>query len=66
MTTAAPHSHDTSFCRANCLDPSALVKLHVNEDGADIIRTYFDHEPTKYTTPFCFYEALTLQHVNHP
>lgn len=51
------------FCRANCLDASALVKLHVAEDGAKIIRTYFDREPTKYTTPFCFYEALNVLKV---
>ena len=58
MTTPIPHQNDASFCRANCLDASALVKLHVDEAGAEIIRPYFDHEPTKYTTPFCFYEAL--------
>lgn len=46
------------FCRANFLDASALVKLHVVEDGAAIIRAYFHREPTNYTTPFCFYEAL--------
>lgn len=63
MTTPAPHPNDASFCRANCLDASALVKLHVDEAGAEIIRPYFDHEPTKYTTPFCFYEALTALKV---
>ena len=51
------------FCRANCLDASALVKLHVDEAGAEIIRPYFDHEATKYTTPFCFYEALNVLKV---
>lgn len=45
--------------RANCLDASALVKLYVPEEGAaEILRAYFHREPTKYTTPFCFYEAL--------
>ena len=49
--------------RANCFDASALVKLYVNEDGAEIIRNYFNRESTIYTTPFCFYEALTVLKV---
>ncbi|MDC4205519.1 MAG: type II toxin-antitoxin system VapC family toxin [Candidatus Manganitrophus sp.] len=49
--------------RANCFDASALVKLHVDEDGADVVRHYFNHEATKYTTPFCFYEALNVLKV---
>ncbi|SRR6266481_7029798 len=46
--------------RANCFDASALVKLYVDENGSDIVRTYFKQEPTKYTTPFCFYESLNV------
>lgn len=46
--------------RANCFDASALVKLHVEETGSDIIRQYAETEPTKYTTPYCFYEALSV------
>jgi hypothetical protein len=47
--------------RANCFDASALVKLHVNEEGSDIMRGYFHNRaPGGYTTPFCFYEALDV------
>ena len=46
--------------RANCFDASALVKLEIDETGSDVVRAYFNREPTKYTTPFCFYEALSV------
>jgi predicted nucleic acid-binding protein len=49
-----------SAVRANLFDASALVKLYVNEKGSDIIKSYFDSEPTKYTTPLCFYETLNV------
>lgn len=50
--------------RANCFDASALVKIYVNEPGSAVIREYFfARSPTKYTTPFCFYEALTVLKV---
>ena len=45
--------------RANCFDASALVKRYVQEDGSEILRAYWDREPTKFTTSLCFYEALT-------
>jgi predicted nucleic acid-binding protein len=48
---------------ANCFDASALVKLYISENGADIVRSYFRSEGTKYTTPFCFYEALNVLKV---
>jgi predicted nucleic acid-binding protein len=51
--------------RSNCFDASALVKLYVNETGSDIISNYFNNEPTKYTTPLCFYEALNVLKVKH-
>lgn len=54
---------ESESCRANCFDSSALVKLHVEEDGSDIIRSYFASEATKYTTPFCFYGALGVLKV---
>lgn len=47
-------------CRASLFDASALVKVFSNEPGTDIVRPYFDSETTKYTTPFCFYEALNV------
>ena len=53
----------STAARANCLDASALVKLHVDEVGSDIIRQYAETEPTRYTTPFCFYEALNVLKV---
>lgn len=49
--------------RANFFDASALVKLHVQEEGSHIIRPYFNGQPTKYTTPFCHYEALNVLKV---
>ncbi len=50
---------------ANCFDASALVKIYINEDGSDIVQKYFNSEPTKYTTPLCFYEALNVLKVKH-
>jgi predicted nucleic acid-binding protein len=49
--------------RANFFDASALVKLYISESGTEIVRPYFDRETTKYTTPFCFYEALNVLKV---
>jgi predicted nucleic acid-binding protein len=49
--------------RANCLDASALIKLYVQEEGSDILQRYFQDEATRYTTPLCFYEALTTLKV---
>jgi predicted nucleic acid-binding protein len=50
--------------RANCLDASALVKVFSDEDHSDIIREFFNNNaPTRYTTPFCFYEALSVLKV---
>ena len=55
---------DTPPPRANCFDASALVKVHVTEDGSDLVRHYFhSRSPTKYTTPFCFYETLNALKV---
>lgn len=50
-------------CRANCLDASALIKLYVTEDGSDQLKKYLDHEPTRYTTPFCYFETLNILKV---
>ena len=44
--------------RSTFFDASALVKLHIDEDGSDIVRAFFNRESTRYTTPFCFYETL--------
>lgn len=50
--------------RANCFDTSALVKVFADEDGSDLVRDYFNNRsPTKYATPFCFYEALGVLKV---
>ena len=47
--------------RANCFDASALVKVYVDEPGSPVVRDYFNHRAaTKYSTPFCFYEALNI------
>jgi predicted nucleic acid-binding protein len=45
--------------RANCFDASALVKIYSDESHSELIRNYFYNcAPTRYTTAFCFYEAL--------
>ena len=47
--------------RANCFDASALVKVYVDEPCSPLVRDYFNHRSaTKYSTPFCFYEALNI------
>ncbi|WP_139019236.1 type II toxin-antitoxin system VapC family toxin [Acidovorax radicis] len=47
--------------RANCFDASALVKVYSEEPGSAVVREYFFHQAlTRYTTPFCFYEALNI------
>jgi len=51
--------------RANCFDASALLKLYVQEERSEILRAYWNREPTKFTTSLCFYEALTLLKVCH-
>jgi predicted nucleic acid-binding protein len=53
----------STAARANCLDASALVKLHIDESGSGIIQAYVQSEPTTYTTPFCFFEALNVLKV---
>lgn len=50
--------------RANCFDASALVKVFTQEEGSSIVREYFhSRSPTKYTTPFCLYETLSVLKV---
>ncbi|HXC28013.1 MAG TPA: type II toxin-antitoxin system VapC family toxin [Stellaceae bacterium] len=50
---------------ASCFDASALVKLYVNEQGSCVLRRYFHSQPNKYTTPFCFFETLTILKMIH-
>lgn len=50
--------------RANCFDASALIKVFSNETGSEVLRDYWNNRsPTKYTTPFCIYEALSVLKV---
>ena len=49
---------DTRMARGSFFDASALLKVFTEEHGSDVLRKFFQDEPTKYTTPFCFYEAL--------
>lgn len=47
--------------RANFFDASALVKVYCPEHDGRLVRDYFlSRSPTRYTTPFCFYEALNV------
>jgi predicted nucleic acid-binding protein len=46
---------------ANCFDASALVKVFTNERDGERVRSRFRQgSPTKYATPFCFYEAMNV------
>lgn len=50
--------------RANFFDASALVKVFARETDSAPLRSYWDtRSPTKYTSPFCLYEALTVLKV---
>jgi predicted nucleic acid-binding protein len=47
--------------RANFFDASALVKVFAREPDGARVRKYWEGEsPTKYTSPFCLYEALSI------
>jgi predicted nucleic acid-binding protein len=47
--------------RANLFDASALVKIFSDEYDSSLIQNFFNnYAPTRYTTPFCLYEALNL------
>jgi predicted nucleic acid-binding protein len=54
-----PHMNSRA-ARASLVDASALVKLHLPEPGFEKLRAFWNEEPLKYTTQFCFYEALSL------
>ncbi|MBZ0134243.1 MAG: type II toxin-antitoxin system VapC family toxin [Rhodocyclaceae bacterium] len=50
--------------RANFFDASALAKVFAREPDSAPVRLYWDtSSPTKYTSPFCLYEALTTLKV---
>lgn len=46
--------------RADFFDASALAKVYCDEPCSDVARRYFRTCATKYTTPFCFYEAMNV------
>jgi predicted nucleic acid-binding protein len=46
--------------RVDFFDASALAKVYCDEPCSDIVREYFYSRASKYTTPFCFYEALNV------
>lgn len=46
---------------ASCFDASALVKVFTAERDGGAVRAHFSQgSPTKYTTPFCFYESMNV------
>jgi predicted nucleic acid-binding protein len=47
-------------CRANFFDASALARYYCDEPCSEVLRPYFNSCATKYTTPFCFYEAMNV------
>ncbi|AMS31884.1 hypothetical protein AEM42_04735 [Betaproteobacteria bacterium UKL13-2] len=46
--------------RADFFDASTLAKVFADEPGSTILREYWHARATKYTTPFCFYEAMNV------
>lgn len=46
--------------RADFFDASALVKVFADEPRSSVVRDYWHSRASKYTTPFCFYEALNV------
>jgi predicted nucleic acid-binding protein len=59
------HLSISSATRAICLDASALVKVYIEEDGSALLRDFLATEPTRYTTPLCLYEALSVFKVKY-
>ena len=55
-----PHSMTLDYARASFFDASALVRVYLDEPGSEPVRSYFNSEPTKFTTQFCFYETLNV------
>ena len=60
MAGVRAHIVSRRAARADCFDASALVKVYADEPRSDVVRAYFDSRTTKYTTPFCYYEALNI------
>lgn len=52
--------------RANFFDASALAHVfsRPRDNLTQKIKPYFDQSATKYTTPFCFYEAMSVLKSN--
>lgn len=48
------------IARADFFDASALAKVFADEPASIVVREYWHSPATKYTTPFCFYEAMNV------
>lgn len=48
----------THWIRGHYLDASALVKLFIDEEGSEQVRSYFNKQTVFYTTSLCFGETL--------
>lgn len=46
--------------RADFFDASALARVYTEEPHSGVVREYFRRAATKYTTPYCFYEAMNV------
>jgi predicted nucleic acid-binding protein len=46
--------------RADFFDASALAKVFSDEPNSVVVREYWHSRATKYTTPFCFHEAMNV------
>jgi predicted nucleic acid-binding protein len=44
----------------NFFDASALVKRYLNEPKSEAVKKFWDNSTTKYTSTFCYYEALSI------
>ena len=46
--------------RAMFLDASVLVAIYSDEPRSALVRARCEAEPLRYTTPFCYYEAMNV------
>ena len=50
--------NESTAVRADFFDASALVRVFTDEPESAAVRQYWHSRASKYTTPFCFYEAM--------
>jgi len=58
-------SEPVAVIRSHYLDASAIVKLLVNEEGSERLKSYSEDHTNFRTTTICFVEALGVLKVKH-